>query len=217
MMVRKKITEESIMRDLRGADGQLSQGDLFQIDDGWQRGNTDDPAIRDDKNRRIFLNDFWELKKEKFRKGMEETESDFDREKYQERLAKLCGGVAVIKVGAATETEMKEAKLRMEDALSAAKAAVEEGIVCGGGSAFIHAIKDTKALAASLTGDEKTGAEIIVKALEAPVRQIASNAGKILVLLLTDSLILIQLVYCIIYLVQLLMLQSHWMPYIKIY
>ena len=106
-----------------------------------------------------------------------ETTSDFDREKLQERLAKMAGGVAVIKVGAATETEMKEKKLRMEDALAATRAAVEEGIVCGGGSAFIHAIKDTKALAASLSGDEKTGAEIIVKALEAPVRQIAANAG----------------------------------------
>ena len=106
-----------------------------------------------------------------------ETTSDFDREKLQERLAKMAGGVAVIKVGAATETEMKEKKLRMEDALAATRAAVEEGIVCGGGSAFIHAIEATKELAATLTGDEKTGAEIIVKALEAPVRQIATNAG----------------------------------------
>jgi chaperonin GroEL len=108
---------------------------------------------------------------------IEETTSDFDKEKLQERLAKLSGGVAVIRVGAATETEMKEAKLRMEDALAATRAAVEEGIVCGGGSAFIHAIEATKELAATLTGDEKTGAEIIVKALEAPVRQIATNAG----------------------------------------
>ena len=105
------------------------------------------------------------------------TTSDFDREKLQERLAKLAGGVAVIKVGAATETEMKAKKLRMEDALAATRAAVEEGIVCGGGSAFIHAIKDTKAMADKLQGDEKTGAMIVVKALEEPVRQIAINAG----------------------------------------
>ena len=111
------------------------------------------------------------------RKGMEETESDFDREKYQERLAKLCGGVAVIKVGAATETEMKEKKLRMEDALAATKAAVEEGIVAGGGSALIHAIDKVKAACADLTGDEKTGSEIVIKALEAPLRQIVANAG----------------------------------------
>jgi len=111
------------------------------------------------------------------RKGMEETESDFDREKYQERLAKLCGGVAVIKVGAATETEMKEKKLRMEDALAATKAAVEEGIVAGGGTALIHAIDKVKAVCADLTGDEKTGSEIVIKALEAPLRQIVANAG----------------------------------------
>ena len=114
---------------------------------------------------------------EQIRMQIEETTSDFDREKLQERLAKMAGGVAVIRVGAATETEMKEKKLRMEDALAATRAAVEEGIVCGGGSAFIHAIKATKELAETLTGDEKTGAMIIVKSLEAPVRQIASNAG----------------------------------------
>ena len=111
------------------------------------------------------------------RKGMEETDSDFDREKYQERLAKLCGGVAVIKVGAATETEMKEKKLRMEDALAATKAAVEEGIVAGGGTALVHAIDKVKAACADLTGDEKTGSEIVIKALEAPLRQIVANAG----------------------------------------
>ena len=111
------------------------------------------------------------------RKGMEETESDFDREKYQERLAKLCGGVAVIKVGAATETEMKEKKLRMEDALAATKAAVEEGIVAGGGTALVHAIDKVKAACEELTGDEKTGSEIVIKALEAPLRQIVANAG----------------------------------------
>ena len=111
------------------------------------------------------------------RKGMEETDSEFDREKYQERLAKLSGGVAVIKVGAATETEMKEKKLRMEDALAATKAAVEEGIVAGGGTAFVHAIRKVKEACTGLTGDEKTGAEIVIKALEAPLRQIVANAG----------------------------------------
>ena len=108
---------------------------------------------------------------------IEETTSDFDREKLQERLAKLAGGVAVIRVGAATETEMKESKLRMEDALAATKAAVEEGVVSGGGSAYIHASKEVAKLAAELTGDEKTGAEIILKALEAPLYHIAANAG----------------------------------------
>jgi chaperonin GroEL len=108
---------------------------------------------------------------------IEETTSDFDREKLQERLAKMAGGVAVIRVGAATETEMKEAKLRMEDALSAAKAAVEEGIVAGGGSAYIHASKEVAKLADTLEGDEKTGAKIILKALEAPLFHIVANAG----------------------------------------
>ena len=108
---------------------------------------------------------------------IEETTSEFDREKLQERLAKLAGGVAVIRVGAATETEMKEAKLRMEDALSAAKAAVEEGIVAGGGSAYIHASKEVAKLADTLEGDEKTGVKIILKALEAPLFHIAANAG----------------------------------------
>ena len=108
---------------------------------------------------------------------LEETTSDFDKEKLQERLAKLAGGVAVIRVGAATETEMKEAKLRMEDALNATRAAVEEGVISGGGSAYIHASKEVAKLAATLTGDEKTGAEIILKALEAPLFHIANNAG----------------------------------------
>ena len=108
---------------------------------------------------------------------LEETTSDFDREKLQERLAKLAGGVAVIRVGAATETEMKEAKLRMEDALNATRAAVEEGVISGGGSAYIHASKEVAKLAATLSGDEKTGAEIILKALEAPLFHIANNAG----------------------------------------
>ena len=108
---------------------------------------------------------------------IDETTSDFDREKLQERLAKLAGGVAVVRVGAATETEMQEAKLRMEDALAATRAAVEEGIIAGGGSAYIHASKEVAKMAASLEGDEKTGANIILKALEAPLRRIAENAG----------------------------------------
>ena len=108
---------------------------------------------------------------------IEETTSEFDREKLQERLAKLSGGVAVIRVGAATETEMKEAKLRMEDALSAAKAAVEEGIIAGGGSAYIHATKEVEKVVEALDGDEKTGGRIILKALEAPLFHIAANAG----------------------------------------
>ncbi len=108
---------------------------------------------------------------------IEETTSEFDKEKLQERLAKLAGGVAVIRVGAATETEMKENKLRMEDALAATRAAVEEGIVAGGGSAYIHASKEVAKLAASLQGDEKTGANIILKALEAPLFSIVYNAG----------------------------------------
>ena len=111
------------------------------------------------------------------KKQIEETTSDFDREKLQERLAKLAGGVAVIRVGAATETEMKEAKLRLEDALAATKAAVEEGIIQGGGSAYIHASKEVAKLADTLEGDEKTGAKIILKALEAPLFHIAANAG----------------------------------------
>ena len=108
---------------------------------------------------------------------IEETTSDFDREKLQERLAKLAGGVAVIRVGAATETEMKEAKLRMEDALNATRAAVEEGIVPGGGSAYIHATKAVEAVVAKLEGDERTGAAIVLKALESPLYRIAENAG----------------------------------------
>lgn len=108
---------------------------------------------------------------------IEETTSDFDREKLQERLAKLAGGVAVIKVGAATETEMKENKLRIEDALAATRAAVEEGIVAGGGSSYIHAIKEVATLLDTTTGDEKTGVKIVLKALEAPLRQIVENAG----------------------------------------
>ena len=108
---------------------------------------------------------------------LSETTSDFDKEKLQERLAKLSGGVAVIRVGAATETEMKEAKLRMEDALNATRAAVEEGIISGGGSAYIHTSKEVAKLVATLEGDERTGAKIILKALEAPLFRIVENAG----------------------------------------
>ncbi|MDD4493773.1 MAG: chaperonin GroEL, partial [Eubacteriales bacterium] len=108
---------------------------------------------------------------------IEETTSDFDKEKLQERLAKLSGGVAVINVGAATETEMKEKKLRIEDALAATKAAVEEGIVSGGGAAFINVLKNVQEVIAKLEGDERTGAQIVMKALEEPIRQIAENAG----------------------------------------
>ena len=106
-----------------------------------------------------------------------ESTSEFDKEKLQERLAKLAGGVAVIRVGAATETEMKEAKLRMEDALNATRAAVEEGIVCGGGSVYIHAAKEVEKMVDGLEGDEKTGAQIVLRALEAPLYLIAANAG----------------------------------------
>ncbi len=111
------------------------------------------------------------------RRQIDETTSDFDREKLQERLAKLAGGVAVIKVGAATETEMKERKLRIEDALAATRAAVEEGIIAGGGSTYIHVIKAVEKLLDETTGDEKTGVRIILKALESPLRQIVANAG----------------------------------------
>ena len=111
------------------------------------------------------------------RAQLEETTSEFDKEKLQERLAKQAGGVAVIRVGAATETEMKEAKLRMEDALNATRAAVEEGIIAGGGSAYIHASKEVAKLAETLEGDEKTGAKVILKALEAPLYYISANAG----------------------------------------
>ena len=118
-----------------------------------------------------------EARVSQIKKQIEETTSDFDREKLQERLAKLAGGVAVIRVGAATETEMKEAKYRMEDALNATRAAVEEGIIFGGGSAYIHASKEVAKLADSLEGDEKTGATVVLKALEAPLYHIANNAG----------------------------------------
>ena len=111
------------------------------------------------------------------RAAIENTTSDFDREKLQERLAKLAGGVAVIKVGAATEAEMKEKKLRIEDALNATKAAVEEGIVAGGGTAYLNVIADVEKLLSTTDGDERTGVALVLKALEAPMRQIAENAG----------------------------------------
>ena len=118
-----------------------------------------------------------EARVNQIRNQIDETTSEFDKEKLQERLAKLAGGVAVIRVGAATETEMKESKLRMEDALNATRAAVEEGIISGGGSAYIHASKVVAQFAAGLEGDEKTGANVILKALEAPLFYIADNAG----------------------------------------
>ncbi|MDO5737701.1 MAG: chaperonin GroEL [Eubacteriales bacterium] len=139
--------------------------------------------VRADKDNTIIVDgagqkDQIEARINQIRSQIQETESDFDREKLQERLAKLSGGVAVIKVGAATETEMKEKKLRIEDALSATRAAVEEGIVPGGGTAFIGAIKAVQEQVEKLEGDRKTGAQIILRALEAPLRQIAINAGK---------------------------------------
>ncbi len=114
------------------------------------------------------------------RAEIEHVTSDFDREKLQERLAKLAGGVAVIKVGAATEVEMKEKKLRIEDALNATRAAVEEGIVPGGGTAYLNVIPEVEKLVKTVDGDEKTGVRIVLKALEAPVRQIAANAGLVI-------------------------------------
>ncbi|MCR4617389.1 MAG: chaperonin GroEL [Lachnospiraceae bacterium] len=133
----------------------------------------DDTVIVDGEGDKAAI----EARVAQIKKQIEETTSDFDREKLQERLAKLAGGVAVIRVGAATETEMKEAKLRLEDALAATRAAVEEGIISGGGSAYIHASKKVATLADSLEGDEKTGAQIVLKALEAPLTKIAQNAG----------------------------------------
>lgn len=139
-------------------------------------------SVKVQKENTVIVDGYGEKKAIKDRvsqikKAIEETTSEFDKEKLQERLAKLAGGVAVIRVGAATETEMKEAKLRMEDALNATRAAVEEGIIAGGGSAYIHAAKEVVALADSLEGDEKTGAKILLKALEAPLYHIATNAG----------------------------------------
>lgn len=118
-----------------------------------------------------------EARRTQIKAQMAETTSEYDKEKLQERLAKLSGGVAVIRVGAATETEMKEAKLRMEDALAATRAAVEEGVIAGGGSAYVHATAKLAELVSTLSGDEKTGAELVMKALEAPLFHIAANAG----------------------------------------
>ena len=139
-------------------------------------------SVKTSKENTIIVDGLGDKKAIKDRVGqikaqLEVTTSDFDREKLQERLAKLSGGVAVIRVGAATETEMKEAKLRMEDALNATRAAVEEGIVAGGGTAYIHAAKKVAAVVKKLEGDEKTGAQIVLKALEAPLYRIAENAG----------------------------------------
>ncbi|MDR1559860.1 MAG: chaperonin GroEL [Clostridiales bacterium] len=139
-------------------------------------------TVKADKENTIIIDGAGDKKDINFRIGqiksqIEETTSDFDREKLQERLAKLSGGVAVIKVGAPTETELKEKKLRMEDALAATRAAVEEGIISGGGAAYIHASKAVKDLIVKLSGDEKTGAQIVLKALESPVKQIVDNAG----------------------------------------
>ncbi|MGN0496435.1 MAG: chaperonin GroEL [Lachnospiraceae bacterium] len=139
-------------------------------------------SIRVEKENTIIVDgageaDAIEGRVNQIKREIEETTSEFDKEKLQERLAKLAGGVAVVRVGAATETEMKEAKLRMEDALAATRAAVEEGIIAGGGSAYIHASKEVAKLTETLSGDEKTGAEIILKALESPLFHIAGNAG----------------------------------------
>ncbi|MDR1540750.1 MAG: chaperonin GroEL [Clostridiales bacterium] len=139
-------------------------------------------TVKVEKENTIIIDGSGDKKDINFRIGqiknqIEETTSDFDKEKLQERLAKLSGGVAVIKVGAPTETELKEKKLRMEDALAATRAAVEEGILCGGGSAYIHASKAVRQVIDSLSGDQKTGAQIVLKALESPVRQIVDNAG----------------------------------------
>jgi chaperonin GroEL len=138
--------------------------------------------VKVDKDNTIVIDGAGEKRDINFRIGqiksqIEDTTSDFDREKLQERLAKLAGGVAVIKVGAPTETELKEKKLRMEDALAATRAAVEEGILCGGGAAYIHASNGVREVINQLQGDERTGATIVLKALESPVRQIVDNAG----------------------------------------
>ena len=161
------VISEELGYELREATvDMLGQAETVKV-------NKDNTVIVGGAGRKAEL----EARVAQIKSSIEETSSDFDREKLQERLAKLAGGVAVIRVGAATETEMKESKLRMEDALAATKAAVEEGIIAGGGSAYIHACKDVDKLAATLDGDEKTGALIVLKALEAPLTQIAENAG----------------------------------------
>jgi len=161
------VISEEVGLDLKEATlDQLGRAKSVKI----QKENTvivDGAGSKEDIDARVAM----------IKKQIEETTSDFDREKLQERLAKLAGGVAVIRVGAATETEMQEKKLRMEDALNATRAAVEEGIISGGGSAYIHASKDVAKLVETLEGDEKTGAKIILKALEAPLFKISQNAG----------------------------------------
>ena len=162
-----QVISEELGLDLKEVTlGQLGQAKSIKV----QKENTIIVDGMGDKNRIA-------ARVAQIKAQIEETTSEFDREKLQERLAKLAGGVAVIRVGAATETEMKEAKLRMEDALSAAKAAVEEGIVAGGGSAYIHASKEVAKLAEQLEGDEKTGVKVVLKALEAPLYHIVANAG----------------------------------------
>ena len=161
------VISEEVGLDLKEATlDQLGRAKSIKV----QKENTvivDGAGSKEDIDARVSM----------IKKQIEETTSDFDREKLQERLAKLAGGVAVIRVGAATETEMQEKKLRMEDALNATRAAVEEGIISGGGSAYIHASKEVLKLVDTLEGDEKTGAQIILKALEAPLFKISQNAG----------------------------------------
>ena len=166
------LTGGQVICDELGLD--LKEADISQLGRARQ--------VKVDKDNTIIVDGAGDSEEIKARVGqiktaIETTTSDFDREKLQERLAKLSGGVAVIKVGAATETEMKEKKLRIEDALNATRAAVEEGIVPGGGVAYLNVIDDVKSVCDTVSGDEKTGVEIVLRALEAPVRQIAENAG----------------------------------------
>ncbi len=166
------LTGGQVICDELGLD--LKEADISQLGRARQ--------VKVDKDNTIIVDGAGDSEEIKARVGqirtaIETTTSDFDREKLQERLAKLSGGVAVIKVGAATETEMKEKKLRIEDALNATRAAVEEGIVPGGGVAYLNGIDDVKSVCDTVSGDEKTGVEIVLRALEAPVRQIAENAG----------------------------------------
>ena len=166
------LTGGQVICDELGLD--LKEADISQLGRARQ--------VKVDKDNTIIVDGAGDSEEIKARVGqiknaIETTTSDFDREKLQERLAKLSGGVAVIKVGAATETEMKEKKRRIEDALNATRAAVEEGIVPGGGVAYLNVIDDVKAVCDTVSGDEKTGVEIVLRALEAPVRQIAENAG----------------------------------------
>ncbi len=155
----------------------LTGGQVISSDLGLELKDTTMDMLGRAKSVKVQKKDKIQGRIKQIRGQIEETTSEFDKEKLQERLAKMAGGVAVIRVGAATETEMKEAKLRMEDALNATRAAVEEGIIAGGGSAYIHASKKVAELADSLEGDEKTGAKVILKALEAPLYYIAANAG----------------------------------------